>query len=163
MQVFGRLVMTAFGQRASTLAVFVTCLASTAIAAMFLLMTDIATGFVFCFVVFQGAGYGTTSIVRPVFVAERLGRRNFGIMAGLLAIAFVGGSALSPSLAALIWETAGGYDPVIWFALAMSILGLIALLATMREKPVSLGAAGLGSNPAGDPLDDDQPRVTKQS
>lgn len=127
MQVFGRLLMTTLGRSISTLSVFVVCLLATAIAALALLEAGVSIAMLICFVVLQGAGYGVTSIVRPVFVAERLGRRNFGTVAGLLAIAFVGGSAISPTVSAVIWEI-GGYDPVIWVAFAMSVLGIVALV-----------------------------------
>jgi len=128
MQVFGRLVMITLGWQASTLSVFIICLLATAMAALALLLANVSIVLLVFFVALQGAGYGVTSIVRPVFVAERLGRRNFGTVAGLLAIAFVGGSALAPTAAAVIWEF-GGYDPVIWSAFSMSVLGVIALLA----------------------------------
>lgn len=128
MQVVGRLLMITLGRHASTYAVFVTCMLSTALAALALLQTGVSIAFLYGFVALQGAGYGVTSIIRPVFVAERLGRRNFGTVAGFLAIAFVGGSAAAPTIAATIWGL-GGYDPVIWFALSMSVLGLVALAA----------------------------------
>ncbi len=132
MQVFGRLVMTTLGRHASTLSVFIACMVATAMAALSLLQASASIAFLCCFVALQGAGYGVTSIIRPVFVAEQLGRRNFGIVAGFLAIAFVGGSAVSPTISAVIWGI-GGYDPVIWFALSMSVLGLIALTAVARS------------------------------
>lgn len=138
MQVIGRLLMITLGQHASTLSIFVVCLASTAMAALSLLQSDASIVFLCCFVVLQGAGYGVTSIIRPVFVAERLGRHNFGMVAGILAIAFVGSSAASPTIAAIIWRI-DGYDPVIWFALAMSILGLMALIAVGRRGPSTTG------------------------
>ncbi|MGI9449402.1 MAG: MFS transporter [Geminicoccaceae bacterium] len=128
MQVFGRLVMITLGRHASTLSVFIACALATAMAALSLLLVNVSISLLVCFVALQGAGYGVTSIIRPVFVAERLGRRNFGTVAGLLAMAFVGGSAAAPTVAAVIWEF-GGYDPVIWSAFGMSVLGLIALLA----------------------------------
>ena len=87
----------------STLAIFVACLITTILDALALLAVGTSLAFLAGFVPLQGAGYGVTSIVRPVFIAERLGRENFGIVLGLLAIAFLGGMALSPTLAALIW------------------------------------------------------------
>lgn len=128
MQVVGRLLMITLGRHASTLSVFIVCLTATAFAALSLLQAGVSVALLCSFVALQGAGYGVTSIVRPVFVAERLGRRNFGTVAGLLATASVGGSAASPTVSAVIWEI-GGYDPVIWFAFGMSILGIIALAA----------------------------------
>ncbi len=140
MQVFGRLLMTTLGRHAQALSIFAVCLVATLLAALSLLNAGASPLFLACFVIFQGAGYGVTSIVRPVFVAERLGRRNFGTVAGFLAIAFVGGSAASPTVAALIWEI-GGYDPVIWIAFGLSVLGIIALAAAARTDPAQMDPA----------------------
>lgn len=132
MQVFGRLLMTTIGRQASTFLIFMICLTATLSAAIAIMWAGASPIFLFGFVILQGAGYGVTSIVRPIFVAEQLGRRDFGTVAGLLAIAFVGGSAVSPIAAALIWEI-GGYTPVIWTALSMSVLGIVALIAVVRS------------------------------
>ncbi len=128
MQVAGRVVMITIGKDASSRMIFIICLASTASAALLLLGAGVSFVFLFGFVILQGAGYGVTSIVRPVFTAEQFGRENFGTVAGLLAIAFVGGSAAAPTIAALIW-TAGGYSLVIGFACLTSIIGLLTLMA----------------------------------
>jgi MFS family permease len=127
MQVVGRVIMITLGRNASSRLVFTICLVSTASAALLLLGAGVSPVFLFGFVILQGAGYGVTSIVRPVFTAEQFGRENFGTVAGLLAIAFVGGSAAAPTIAALIW-TVGGYSVVIGFASLASILGLLTLV-----------------------------------
>ncbi|MGI9507451.1 MAG: MFS transporter [Geminicoccaceae bacterium] len=131
MQVAGRVVMMTLGRNASSRAIFITCLASTMLAAVMLLGAGVSTVFLLGFVALQGAGYGVTSIVRPVFTAEQFGRENFGTVAGLLAIAFIGGTAASPTIAALIW-TMGGYDPVIGLAFLASLLGLLTLWQKSR-------------------------------
>ena len=131
MQVAGRVVMMTLGRNASSRAIFVTCLASTLLAALMLLGAGVSTVFLLGFVGLQGAGYGVTSIVRPVFAAEQFGRENFGTVTGLLAIAFIGGTAASPTIAALIWML-GGYDPVIGFAMLASLIGLLTLWRTGR-------------------------------
>ncbi|MGH1483991.1 MAG: MFS transporter [Geminicoccales bacterium] len=138
MQVAGRLLMITLGRHASTFAVFVVCMMFTALASLSLLQADVSIVFLYGFVALQGAGYGVTSIIKPIFVAERLGRQNFGTVAGFLAIAFVGGSAIAPTMAAMIWKL-GGYDPVIWFALVLSILGLVALAAIGRPVTTEPG------------------------
>ena len=79
------------------------------------------------FVLFQGSGYGVTSIVRPVVTAEFLGRTNFGVISGLLALPFIFATAASPTIAAFVWET-GGYDRVITLAIAAAVVGLASLL-----------------------------------
>ena len=127
MQVAGRVLMMTLGRNASSRAIFVACLASTTVAASMLLYVGASPSLLIGFVALQGAGYGVTSIVRPLFVAEQFGRKNFGTVAGLLAIAFVGGSAVSPTLAALIWML-GGYGFVIGFAMLASTVGLLTLI-----------------------------------
>jgi hypothetical protein len=77
--------------------------------------------FVISFVLFQGAGYGVTSILRPVITADLLGYKNYGLIAGLLAVPFQGAAAAAPTIAALIWGV-GGYDLVIWFAGGAAVL-----------------------------------------
>ena len=62
----------------------------------------------FCFVTLQGAGYGVTSITRPVVTALLLGRRGFGSISGAMALPFVACTAISPSVGSAIWSW-GGY------------------------------------------------------
>ena len=133
MQVAGRVAMMTLGRNASSRAIFIACLASTTLAALTLLGAGASPVLLAAFVILQGAGYGVTSVVRPVLTAEQFGRANFGTVAGLLAIAFIGGTAASPTIAALIW-TVGGYDPVIVFAFVASALGLLILLGTRSRS-----------------------------
>ena len=67
--------------------------------------------------------------VRP----EVLGRRRFGHIAGLLAIPFMGGAAIAPTLAALLWEV-GGYDLVIGMSVVMVTAGLGAAFLAARVR-----------------------------
>jgi MFS family permease len=80
------------------------------------------------FVLLEGAGYGVISIMRPVITAELLGRHNFGVISGLIAIPFVGAVAASPTVAAVLWQAAG-YDSVILLAAGAALLGLLSLLS----------------------------------
>ena len=135
MQVTGRLAMLAVERHVSTLHIFAGCFVAMAIAAISLLNVSTNPLLLSGFVLFQGAGYGATSIMRPVVIAELLGHKNFGLIAGLLAVPFLGAAAVAPTVAAFIWQ-AGGYDTVIWFAGGVSILGLISLLgaATLSTR-----------------------------
>jgi MFS family permease len=128
MQVVGRLAMMATERHVSTLHIFAACFVALGLAAISLLKSNAFPVLLFSFVLFQGAGYGATSIMRPVAVAEFLGHENFGLIAGFLAVPFLGAAAAAPTVAAFIWR-AGGYDTVIWFAGGASVLGLISLLA----------------------------------
>ena len=128
MQVAGRLAMMAAERHVSILGIAMVCYAALGIAALSLLGTSAIPALLVAFVLFQGSGYGVTSIVRPVVTAEFLGRANFGVISGLLALPFIMATAASPTIAAFVWER-GGYDRVILLALAASGIGFLSLLS----------------------------------
>ena len=141
MQVTGRLAMLAVEQHVSSTVITVGSFLAMAIAALALLGAAAAPLLIVVFVLFQGAGYGVTSILRPVLVAQLLGRRKFGIVAGMLAVPHLTVFALAPTIAGLIWGL-GGYDWVIWMAAAAAVMGLVALLLAARAAPPLSDAGG---------------------
>lgn len=136
MQVFGRVGMVTFERRIKPINIFATCFVLMAFAALALSALSITPLLLALFVLFQGAGYGVTSIMRPVITADFLGRKEFGVVSGLLAIPFLLTAASAPTIAALVWEI-GGYDLVIIVALLASIVGLISLLQALRVSKKS--------------------------
>lgn len=130
MQVAGRLAMMAAERYVSTLFIFATCFVAMSISALSLLGAGTTPVLLVTFVLFQGAGYGVTSIMRPVVIAEFLGREDFGVIAGMLAIPFLTATAAAPTIAALVWEK-GGYDWVIWLAFAAAVVGLLSMLTAV--------------------------------
>ena len=134
MQVVGRLVIMAVERHIAALYIFAACFVAMGIAAISLFQSNLFPILLISFVLFQGAGYGATSLLRPVVISELLGNKNFGLIAGLLAVPFLGAAAAAPTIAAFIWKI-GGYDTVIWFAGGASMLGLMSVL----------GAAGLAT------------------
>ena len=132
MQVTGRLAIMAAERYVSTRFIALGCYVALGISACSLLGATAAPGLIVGFVIFQGAGMGVFSIMRPVVTAELLGRRNFGVVSGLTAVVYVGGAAVAPMAAALLWKT-GGYDLVILVALAAAVIGLLALTAAWRS------------------------------
>jgi MFS family permease len=131
MQVLGRVVMLATEKRTSTFGVALFCYLGMGLGCTALLFAGLAPWLVALFVMLHGAGYGTASIVRPILTAEVLGRRRFGAIAGMLAIPFMGGFAVGPTVAALVWGI-GGYDMVVGLAVAMVLAGLGAVFAAAR-------------------------------
>lgn len=136
MQVFGRIGMVTVESRIKTIHIFATCFVLMAFAALALSALSFTPLLLALFVLFQGAGYGVTSIMRPVIIADFLGRKDFGVVSGLLAIPFLLTAASAPTIAALVWES-GGYDLVIFVALLASIVGLISLLQAWRVSKKS--------------------------
>ena len=134
MQVTGRLIMLAFEKYVSVFAICCACFASAFIAGCALLFSSFSPLFIILFVLFQGGGYGVLSIIRPTVISELLGRRDFGTIAGLLAIGFMAGSAFSPTSASILWET-GGYDLVIIVVAGIPIMAFLSLLAAWKVRP----------------------------
>ena len=139
MQVAGRLVLMASDRFASTVVASTGCFAMMAIAGTCLLNAGAAPALLAGFVVLQGAGIGIASVMRPVITAELLGRRNFGVVSGLVGLMHMGGYALGPSVSAMVWAW-GGYDRVIVLAIAAACIAIAALLAACgsgrrRESP----------------------------
>ena len=131
MQVAGRLVLMAADRFASTVAASTGCFAMMAIAGTCLLHAGTAPALVAGFVVLQGAGIGVASVMRPVVTAELLGRRNFGVVSGMIGLMHMSGYALGPSVSAVVWAW-GGYDRVIVLAIGTAVAATAALLAAWR-------------------------------
>lgn len=127
MQVSGRLAMMAAERHISTSALFIACTLAAATASVSLYGAAFIPALMVSFVLFQGAGHGVISILRPVIIAEYLGRNDFGLVAGMLAAVYLVGYALAPAMGAFIWEI-GGYDRVIEFALAMTLIAFAAIV-----------------------------------
>ena len=70
--------------------------------------------------------------MRPLLNAELLGRKNFGLISGVMALPFIGGFAAGPFISALFWEI-GGYDTVLLFAVVISMIGVGTLLLAARS------------------------------
>ena len=131
MQVAGRLVLMASDRFASTVVASTGCFAMMAMAGICLLQAGATPALLAGFVVLQGAGIGVASVMRPVVTAELLGRRNFGVVSGLIGLMHMGGYALGPSVSAVVWAW-GGYDRVIVLAVGAAVAAMVALLAAWR-------------------------------
>ena len=127
MQVAGRLLMLVAERHISAITISAACFLALVAGAFVLFSAGAVLSLLIVFAFFQGAANGVESIVRPVITAELLGRRNFGVISGLTAVAIFGASAAGPLVGALAWGL-GGYDLVIWLAGGAAVLGLVGLL-----------------------------------
>ena len=133
MQVIGRFIMLVLEKKISTLTICLVCFSSIFIAGWSLYFTNIIVVIVFLFVITQGCGYGVLSIIRPTVISEILGRKDFGVISGMLATGFVLGSAMGPILGSIIWEY-GGYDSVIFIAILIPVLAIMSILGAWKFK-----------------------------
>lgn len=131
-QVVGRLVLMGAGARAgSAFALWVT-LGIIVMAPVFLWFSGSWHVLAFVFAVWQGAGMGIVTILRPVLVAERLGAERFGATVGLMAIPGLLATAVSAPLGAGLLAL-GGTGAVIAAAFAIG-LGAMLVVAQGRRS-----------------------------
>ena len=108
-------------------------LGSVVTAGVLLWLAGLAPLLVFGFALAQGAGMGLMSILRPLLIADILGRRGFGTISGAVAVSPILASAAAPALGALLL-TMGGTGLVYASCLAMAVTGwgIAALLLRGR-------------------------------
>jgi MFS family permease len=96
-------------------------------------LAGMAPALIFGFALAQGAGAGLMSILRPVLIAEILGRQGFGAISGAVAISPILASAAAPALGALMLTTGG---PALVYAgcLAMAVTGWVIAAVLLRNR-----------------------------
>lgn len=133
MQVVGRVLMMSFDHKVSVFFVAgLTYVFMMTAGGILFTFGVFAIGLV-AFAMFQGSGYGVTSITKPLVTANVLGRANFGAISGAMAVPYLMAYASAPTLAANIW-TQVGYDGVILLCVALPGLGLLAFFMAIQPK-----------------------------
>jgi MFS family permease len=132
-QVLGRVMFLMAGARVSNARATRLALGAVVAAGGLLWLAGAAPLLIFGFALAQGAGMGLMSILRPLLIAELLGREGFGAVSGAVAMAPILASAAAPALGAVML-TWGGPAAVYAGCLAMAAAGwgLAALLLRGR-------------------------------
>jgi MFS family permease len=137
-QVAGRLMLLAAGARVTTGQATVASLGSVVLAGGLLWLAGAAPLLIFAFALAQGAGAGLMSILRPVLIAEVLGRQGFGVISGAVAVAPILASAAAPSVGAGLLVLGG--PPLVYAAcLALAVLGLSLVLVLLARRDQGSG------------------------
>lgn len=132
-QLVGRLVLVFGGGRVTNRLATRVALASVALAAGLLIFAGAAPVLVFVVVAVQGAGVGLMSIMRPMLIAEFLGRRGFGAVSGASAVSPILATAAAPSLGAFLLDGMGtGAVYIALLGFAVAALGL-AIFVTRSQ------------------------------
>ncbi len=132
-QVAGRLVLLAAGARLSTGRATVMSMGGVVLASLLLILAGVAWPLIFAFALAQGAGAGLMSILRPVLIAEVLGREGFGVISGAVAVAPILASAAAPSVGAALLAL-GGPGLVYAACLVLAATGLGLMLVLLRRR-----------------------------
>lgn len=131
MQVLGRIVMLAFERWLAPIQMALICFLGVIIGLALLAAARIEPVLAVVFVAPYAAAYGIASIIRPVLTADFLGRENFGAIAGMLALPYMLGFAIAPTMAAIIWSAAG-YDAVLGLCLILTTSGCASVVIAGR-------------------------------
>ncbi|MCR9256660.1 MAG: MFS transporter [Alphaproteobacteria bacterium] len=132
MQVVGRLLLISVEHRLSSAVLGMIPFVGYILGSVLVLMGAGLPALIVAFVFFQGAAAGITSIMKPAVTAAFLGREGFGAVSGSLALFFMLGSALAPTLASFLWGV-GGYDLVVLMTLSVAVGGFAAYLLARRK------------------------------
>jgi MFS family permease len=97
------------------------------------ILAGLAPILVFGFALAQGAGAGLMSILRPVLIADILGRQGFGAISGAVAMSPILASAAAPALGAFMLTT-GGPGLVYASCLAMAVSGWLIAAMLLRGR-----------------------------
>jgi MFS family permease len=84
------------------------------------------------FVLLYGIGNGMNTIVKGTVIAEYVDRRHVASLNGALGIPTALSRAAAPLALGLLWSREAGYSLGLWMLLAMSCIGLAALLLAMH-------------------------------
>ncbi len=108
-QVVGRLALMLRGERIHILFSTRGALIGMTLASGVLMLAGVAPPLLFLFAVVQGGAIGMMSILRPVVIAEVLGREGFGAISGSIGAAPLLANASAPFIGALLLEAGGVY------------------------------------------------------
>jgi predicted MFS family arabinose efflux permease len=131
-QVAGRLALMVNEARVVNLRAYQLSIGAILVASLLLFAAGAQPLLVFGVALMQGAGMGLISILRPVLVAEVLGRRGFGAISGAVAVAPILASAAAPSVGALVLEGLG--QGAVYGLLAVLAGGALALGLWLRVR-----------------------------
>lgn len=143
MQVLGRILMSPWAGRVHLGLLSASVLALQPLALVVFLLVPGSLG-VLTFVAIFGAAKGCLTLVRPAFVASLYGRTHYASIAGVLAFVVTVAQAAAPVGAGAAYDRLGGYEPILWTAVVLSLGASLALLPTMRRRPAELSEQRIG-------------------
>jgi MFS family permease len=140
MQVAGRVVLAALGDRLPLRVLTALILGMQPVALVILLLFPGAGG-LWSFIVVFGASRGIMSLLRPLFVASLYGRDRFGSISGALAAFVTASTAIAPLGAGVAYDLMGSYDPLFWAFVLLSIVSAGVILLVRADAPESEAAS----------------------
>jgi len=85
------------------------------------------------FVVLYGLGNGMNTIVKGTAMAQYVSQAHVGQLNGVLGLPIALARAAAPLILGLLWSPQHGYTLALWWMLAASLLGTVALWSAQRH------------------------------
>ncbi|OQW87447.1 MAG: MFS transporter [Rhodoferax ferrireducens] len=86
------------------------------------------------FVLIYGLGNGMLTIVRGTAIAHYVSQQHVATLNGALGVPLALGRAAAPWLLGVMWSPRAGYSHGLWLLLALSVLGVVALIGAQRTR-----------------------------
>jgi MFS family permease len=131
MQVAGRIVLMALGDRVSYRVTAATVLGLQPISILLLLLLPGLAG-VWLFIFVFGMMKGALTLMRPAVVVQLYGRERYATVAGALAAFVMGATALAPISAGAAYDLLHSYTPLLWTFVLLSALPAGGVLLARR-------------------------------
>jgi MFS family permease len=131
MQVAGRVVLMAIGDRLSYRVTSAVVLGIQPISILMLLLVPGLIG-VWLFIFLFGMMKGALTLMRPAVVVHLYGRERYATMAGALAAFVLVATALAPISAGVAYDVFHNYDPLFWAFVVLSAVPAGAVLLARR-------------------------------
>lgn len=144
MQVAGRILLVTFGRRLSMGAVGSMVILAYPVVIVILMLPPSAVT-LFSFATIYGLANGTVTIIRGVIVADYYGQRAYGAINGAMTMPTSIARAAAPFLAALIWQAAGSYTPVLWALFVVALVSALCFWLAVALERRRLRPPGAGS------------------
>ncbi|MBZ4211069.1 MAG: MFS transporter [Comamonadaceae bacterium] len=87
---------------------------------------------VLLFVLLYGLGNGMLTIVKGTAIAQYVNRDHVATLNGVLGLPLALARAGAPLMVGLLWTPTSGYTQALWLLLAMSLVGVMALMLAQR-------------------------------
>jgi len=87
---------------------------------------------VLLFVMLYGLGNGMLTIVKGTVIAQYVNREHMATLNGALGLPLALARAAAPVLLGLLWTAQAGYGHGLWLLLALSVVGVGALMLAQR-------------------------------
>lgn len=144
MQVAGRILLVTFGRRLSMGTVGSLVILAYPVVIVILMLPPSALS-LFSFATIYGLANGTLTIIRGVIVADYYGQRAYGAINGAITMPTSIARAAAPFLAALIWQAAGGYGPVLWALFVVALVSAVCFWLGVAFERRGVRPPGAGS------------------